>query len=74
MLRICGWDRTRPLVDPMCGSGTIAIEAYLWAYNVAPGLLREHYGFERWASFDDLQKRILSDMRLSSPCRWPGEE
>lgn len=66
MLRLGGWDRVRPLVDPMCGSGTIAIEAYLWAYDVAPGLLRKHYGFERWASFDEMQKRILGDMRASA--------
>ena len=66
MLRIASWDRVRPLIDPMCGSGTIAIEAYLWAYDVAPGLLRQHYGFERWASADELQTRILSDMRASA--------
>ncbi len=66
MLRLGGWDRVRPLVDPMCGSGTIAIEGYLWAYDVAPGLLRKHYGFERWASFDEMQARILDDMRGSA--------
>jgi 23S rRNA G2445 N2-methylase RlmL len=37
----------------MCGSGTIAIEAALWARNMAPGLLRRPYGFQRWALFDD---------------------
>jgi len=52
ILRLSGWDRVTPLVDPMCGSGTIPIEAALWACNVAPGLLRQDFGFERWACHD----------------------
>jgi 23S rRNA G2445 N2-methylase RlmL len=52
LLRMAGWDRESPLVDPMCGSGTLAIEAAMWATNMAPGLLRDRFGFERWANFD----------------------
>jgi putative N6-adenine-specific DNA methylase len=52
ILRLSGWDRERPLVDPMCGSGTIPIEAALWARNVAPGLFQERHGFERWVCHD----------------------
>jgi putative N6-adenine-specific DNA methylase len=63
MLRLAGWDRKRPLVDPMCGSGTIAIEAALWARDIAPGLLGRSYGFQRWLSFDSAQKRALVDIR-----------
>ena len=51
MLRLSGWDREMPLVDPMCGSGTLPIEAAMWAANIAPGLKRERFGFERWANF-----------------------
>ncbi|MBR3327304.1 MAG: bifunctional 23S rRNA (guanine(2069)-N(7))-methyltransferase RlmK/23S rRNA (guanine(2445)-N(2))-methyltransferase RlmL [Atopobiaceae bacterium] len=40
------------LVDPMCGSGTIAIEAAMMAAHVAPGLLRTHWGFEGWSQHD----------------------
>lgn len=40
------------LIDPMCGSGTFAVEAALIAANVAPGLLRERWGFEGWAQHD----------------------
>ncbi|GMV12420.1 MAG: RNA methyltransferase [Polyangiaceae bacterium] len=59
LLRMSGWDRRRPLVDPMCGSGTLPIEADLWARGVAPGLSRARFGFERWASFDpSLEKRL----------------
>jgi putative N6-adenine-specific DNA methylase len=53
MVRLSGWDRVSPFVDPMCGSGTIAIEAASWASKVAPGIGRKRFGFERWASFTD---------------------
>lgn len=46
------WDMRSPLIDPMCGSGTIPIEAILKAANIAPGLLRGKFGFQRWPIFD----------------------
>lgn len=63
MLRLGGWDRARPLVDPMCGSGTIAIEAALWARDVAPGLGRARFGFERWASHGAAAAARMSELR-----------
>lgn len=63
MLRLSGWDRQVPLHDPMCGSGTIPIEAALWAANVAPGLGRERMGFERWANFDPEMARRMAEIR-----------
>jgi putative N6-adenine-specific DNA methylase len=63
ILRLGGWDRARPLVDPMCGSGTIAIEAALWARDVAPGLGRRRFGFERWASHDAGAIRRMDELR-----------
>jgi 23S rRNA G2445 N2-methylase RlmL len=63
VLRLSGWDRTRLLVDPMCGSGTIAVEAALWSRGVAPGLSRERFGFERWASHDEAAARRAADLR-----------
>ena len=51
-----GWpeiaERGGAFVDPMCGSGTLVIEAALIAANCAPGLLRRRYGFERWLQHD----------------------
>lgn len=52
LLRMSGWDRTAPLIDPMCGSGTFAIEADLWARAVPPQLPSRRFGFERWADYD----------------------
>jgi 23S rRNA (guanine2445-N2)-methyltransferase / 23S rRNA (guanine2069-N7)-methyltransferase len=72
MLRLCGWDRTRPLVDPMCGSGTIAIEAALWARDVAPGLLRKSWGFQRWLAHDDAQRKLLNQLREAARERAHG--
>jgi putative N6-adenine-specific DNA methylase len=61
MLMYSEWDRSVPLWDPMCGSGTIAIEAGLWARNIPPGIFKERFGFERWANFDD---KSAGKMRL----------
>lgn len=51
MLLGAGYDGRTPLVDPFCGSGTIAIEAALLARGIAPGLNR-HFAFEKWPDFD----------------------
>jgi putative N6-adenine-specific DNA methylase len=50
MVLASGWDRSSPFVDPMCGSGTVAIEAALVATGRAPGAART-FAFERWPSF-----------------------
>jgi 23S rRNA (guanine2445-N2)-methyltransferase len=46
------WDKQAPFINPMCGSGTLAIEAALLATNTPPGLFRENFGFMHLASFD----------------------
>ncbi|HUG03641.1 MAG TPA: bifunctional 23S rRNA (guanine(2069)-N(7))-methyltransferase RlmK/23S rRNA (guanine(2445)-N(2))-methyltransferase RlmL [Steroidobacteraceae bacterium] len=48
-------------VDPMCGSGTLAIEAALIAADMAPGLIRERFGFERWLRHDQAAWEGLRD-------------
>jgi putative N6-adenine-specific DNA methylase len=63
LVRASGWDRERPLVDPMCGSGTIAIEADLFARRVAPNLRRKRFGFERWASFEAGYRKRMQLLR-----------
>jgi putative N6-adenine-specific DNA methylase len=62
ILRAVGYDGTRPFVDPMCGSGTLAVEAGLIAQHHAPGVHRR-LGLERWASFDETQRTVLRQMR-----------
>ncbi|MDU5781220.1 MAG: bifunctional 23S rRNA (guanine(2069)-N(7))-methyltransferase RlmK/23S rRNA (guanine(2445)-N(2))-methyltransferase RlmL [Pantoea sp.] len=48
-----GWQPTTPLLDPMCGSGTLLIEAALIACDRAPGLLRSRWGFTHWRQHND---------------------
>ena len=52
ILEFTGWDQSIPLVDPMCGSGTFIAEAIMKSCNIAPGILRDSFGFERSTDFD----------------------
>lgn len=62
MLLMTGWNGECDLIDPMCGSGTIPIEAALIARNIAPGVFRQGYAFEKWNDFDaDLLEEIYND-------------
>lgn len=66
LARYSGWDRASPLVDPMCGSGTLLLEAGLWAAERAPGLARDSFGFERWADFDASAQSTLRELRAEA--------
>ena len=57
MIRLSGYKPGGFLLDPMCGSGTIPIEAAMWAQGIAPGSLR-NFGFQRWRNFDDSAKEL----------------
>lgn len=62
LVLLSGWDCKSNFMDPMCGSGTIAIEAALFALNIAPGVFRKHFAFEDWKDFDaDLFSEIYND-------------
>lgn len=53
MILKTGWHGEKDLIDPMCGSGTILIEAALIATNTYPGIFRKNFAFERWKDFDE---------------------
>ena len=62
MLLMAGWQGQSDFYDPMCGSGTIPIEAALIARNIAPGIFRKNFGFEHWPDFDaELWNEIYND-------------
>ena len=62
MILMTGWKGECDLIDPMCGSGTIAIEAALIARNISPGVFRKEFAFEKWNDFDqDLFDMIYND-------------
>ena len=62
MLLLAGWKGQSDFYDPMCGSGTLLIEAALIAHNIAPGVFRQAFAFEKWSNFDaDLWSEIYND-------------
>ena len=62
MILMTGWRGECDLIDPMCGSGTIPIEAALIARNIAPGVFRKEFAFEKWNDFDqELFDSIYND-------------
>jgi putative N6-adenine-specific DNA methylase len=64
ILRLTGWDGREPLLDPMCGSGTLAIEAAMMALGIPPGGARA-FGFERLAGFDSRTWEEVRDAALA---------
>lgn len=68
MLLHSGWDGQCDFLDPMCGSGTILIEAAMIACNIPPNLNRKEFGFEKWkdwdeALFEKIEESVLKKMR-----------
>lgn len=62
LLLLAGWDGKSDLIDPMCGSGTILIEAAMIALNIAPGIYRSEFAFEKWNDFDkEVFDRLYND-------------
>ena len=58
------WDRRSPFINPMCGSGTLAIEAVLLATNRRPGLYRKNYSYMHFLGYDDkVHKKELAAVK-----------
>jgi putative N6-adenine-specific DNA methylase len=52
LVKMSGWQPELTFLDPLCGSGTLPLEATMQALNIAPGIFRERFGFETWPSFN----------------------
>ncbi len=68
LVLLSGWDGQTDFMDPMCGSGTILIEAAMIACNIPPNLMRNEFGFERWNDwdvdlFETIERSLLSKTR-----------
>ena len=62
LILMTGWKGETDFIDPMCGSGTLPVEAALIARNIAPGIFRKEFAFEKWTDFDsDLFDAIYND-------------
>lgn len=60
MVMLSGWDMQTGFFDPMCGSGTLPIEAGLIANNIAPGLIRKEFAFKNWPDYNkNLYRQIM---------------
>lgn len=59
MILLSGWDKKSNFIDPMCGSGTLLIEAALMAYNFPPQFMRRNFNFQYWSDFDPTLWRDL---------------
>ncbi|MCK4536802.1 MAG: RNA methyltransferase [Desulfuromonadales bacterium] len=70
LIGLTDWDSEAPFVDPMCGSGTLPLEAAQKATRRAPGLLGRSYGFERWPNLDqESWKEIKAEAREAATAR-----
>lgn len=66
LLDMAEWEPSLPFLDPLCGSGTLPLEASLKALNIAPGLFRMQFAFERWPDFDEaLWEQLLKEAENS---------
>ncbi len=82
LLLQCNWperaERSEPFIDPLCGSGTLVIEAAMMACHIAPGLKRTHYGFTGWLGHDESAWHgVLSDAQARvrrAPCDIGGAD
>lgn len=64
LIMLSGWDAMSNFVDPMCGSGTLIMEAATFAYNIAPNFLIKHFGFMNWADMDiELWNKIKKEAK-----------
>ena len=72
MIMLAGWNGETPFLDPMCGSGTLAIEAALIAASIPPGIFRKQYGFENWKDFDrELLEHVVNGLRTEKEVKVP---
>lgn len=68
IILMTGWRGETDFIDPMCGSGTLLVEAALIAQNMSPGVFRKEYAFEKWTDFDrDLFDEIYNDDSKERP-------
>lgn len=74
LVKLSGWAMDRDLVDPMCGSGTILLEATMMAYNIPPMWNREYFGFKNWYNFDaELWQTVRNEAYAKMKTSFPFE-
>jgi putative N6-adenine-specific DNA methylase len=78
LIRMSGWDKKTDLIDPFCGSGTILIEAALYATGIPSNIERQHYAFKNFRNFDpEIWEAMWNEANIrvaSLPCRISGSD
>lgn len=65
LVQLSGWKSNTNFIDPMCGTGTLLIEAAMYAYNIPAQVCRENFGFFTWRDFDaEMWKDIKNDAKV----------
>ena len=72
MLAIAGWDGKGNFLDPMCGSGTLLIEAAMVAMDLPAQLFRKQFGFQNWDNYDASLFSTIKEYRLNRIKQCPG--
>lgn len=73
LILLSDWDQRSTFIDPMCGSGTIAIEAAMIAANIAPNINRPEFGFEKWPNYDNRLFEAIEDSVLKKMREFEGK-
>lgn len=73
LLNIAGWEGKGNLLDPMCGSGTLLIEAAMMALNIPPQLYRKHFSFMNWANFNLSLYDKIKETRINRISEFNGK-
>lgn len=73
LILLSDWNKISDFHDPMCGSGTLLIEAALIAYNIPANIFRKHFGFEGWKDFDENLFEKIKDISLEKETHYYGK-
>jgi len=73
LILLSDWNKIADFHDPMCGSGTLLIEAALIAYNIPANIFREHFGFEGWKDFDKELWKTIKEVSLEKETHYYGK-
>ncbi len=73
LLMMAEWEPSLPFLDPLCGSGTLPLEAALKGLNIAPGLHRQRFGVQSWLDFDrDLWLKLKTEAKDAALSQLPA--
>jgi putative N6-adenine-specific DNA methylase len=73
LILLSDWNRIANFHDPMCGSGTLLIEAALIAHNIPANIFRDKFGFEGWKDFDEELWEMIKEVSLEKETHYYGE-